>query len=453
MRLHLYGGFGEKGRTCLGVEVDGYRLLLDAGVKTSARGADYYPAITADELRATDAIVITHAHEDHVAALGWCIAGGFRGRLLMTAGTGREVDLFLEAYADASHRRAARKFAREDLPVGATIALGPLQLIAGRSGHVSGGVWCTVADGRHTLGYCGDVVPASEVFGRSAAALRRVVRRPYGDDDVTAQRAKDARLGARARPGLRAADAAQWALGGAAGDRAGAIALSQGMRQALQLQIADPAWLAEGGGRAAAAAGIGPTGRWARAAARRADLPRWDGHRRPLARSLRPPQPLPNQCFSPATCPPTARERMLAAGRRRGCGCRRIRPCPRTPRSSRTARRKPSSVIRARRAALDRLNGTFTARADLGPATSSSSDERVSCAFSSATMTASRHPASLIWPAPPQHSTLTCGTSPPSANGRPQAINCRSIRIFCCRVSASAPTPARDRRPTASSPR
>ena len=125
MRLHLYGGFGEKGRTCLGVEVGGYRLLLDAGVKTSARGADYYPAITADELSATDAIVITHAHEDHVAALGWCIAGGFRGRLMMTAETGREVDLFLEAYADASHRRAAREFAREDLPVGATIALGP----------------------------------------------------------------------------------------------------------------------------------------------------------------------------------------------------------------------------------------------------------------------------------------------------------------------------------------
>src|SRR6476469_8293647 len=61
MRLHLYGGFGEKGRTCLGVEVDGYRLLLDAGVKTSARGADYYPAISADELAATDAMVSTHA--------------------------------------------------------------------------------------------------------------------------------------------------------------------------------------------------------------------------------------------------------------------------------------------------------------------------------------------------------------------------------------------------------
>jgi Cft2 family RNA processing exonuclease len=32
MRLVLHGGFGEKGRTSVGVERDGYRLLLDAGV-------------------------------------------------------------------------------------------------------------------------------------------------------------------------------------------------------------------------------------------------------------------------------------------------------------------------------------------------------------------------------------------------------------------------------------
>ena len=52
---HLYGGFGEKGRTCLGVESAGYRVLLDAGVKTSARGGgdDYYPAISPPRSRAS----------------------------------------------------------------------------------------------------------------------------------------------------------------------------------------------------------------------------------------------------------------------------------------------------------------------------------------------------------------------------------------------------------------
>lgn len=248
MRLHLYGGFGEKGRTCLGIEVDGFRLLLDAGVKTSARGADYYPAISADELTATDAILITHAHEDHVAALGWCIAGGFRGRLLMTAETGREVDLFLDAYAEASHRRAARDYAREDLPVGKRIALGPLQLMTGRSGHVSGGVWCIVADGRRAVGYCGDVVPASEVFAMDPLPRCDIVvlDASYGDDDVSAQARVQAvrdwilahSQGCVLPTPLSGRSAELLAIA------PGAVALSEGMREALRLQIADRSWLA-----------------------------------------------------------------------------------------------------------------------------------------------------------------------------------------------------------------
>ena len=79
MRIVLHGGFGEKGRTCVGVETGQFRLLLDAGVKTSARGReDYWPSITPAELAATDAILVTHGHEDHVAALGWCFDHGFR---------------------------------------------------------------------------------------------------------------------------------------------------------------------------------------------------------------------------------------------------------------------------------------------------------------------------------------------------------------------------------------
>src|SRR5436190_7606687 len=166
MRLDLYGGFGEKGRTCLGVESGGYRLLLDAGVKTSARdGADYYPAIAPDDLRDVDAIVLTHAHEDHIAALGWCIDGGFRGRILMTVETWREADACLEGYAAPEHYALARGAVVERLPVGAdALMLGPMRVSTGRSGHMSGCVWCNLDDGLVRLNYCGDIVPASAVF-------------------------------------------------------------------------------------------------------------------------------------------------------------------------------------------------------------------------------------------------------------------------------------------------
>ena len=70
MRLVMHGGFGEKGRTSISIEVRGYRLLLDAGIKTGAgRSEDRYPLLSASELAATDAIVVTHGHEDHAGAL------------------------------------------------------------------------------------------------------------------------------------------------------------------------------------------------------------------------------------------------------------------------------------------------------------------------------------------------------------------------------------------------
>ncbi|MGH8712553.1 MAG: MBL fold metallo-hydrolase [Casimicrobiaceae bacterium] len=251
MRLHLYGGFGEKGRTCLGVEANGYRLLLDAGVNTSARGPDYYPAISAEALRATDALVITHAHEDHVAALGWCIAGGFRGRLLMTRETAREAAIFLDAYADAAHRRTARDFPREELTVGAAIALGPLHLVAGRSGHVAGGIWCAVGDGRRRLVYCSDVVPASPVFAMDPMPRcdAIVLDASYGDDGVAAQeRARAVRDWVLGRP---QGSILPTPLSGRSAELLaivpGPIALCEGMREALQMQLDAPAWLAGGG--------------------------------------------------------------------------------------------------------------------------------------------------------------------------------------------------------------
>src|SRR5436305_923904 len=164
MKIALYGGFGEKGRTSLGIESDGFRLLLDAGVKTSAVGqADYYPALTPGELAAFDAMIVTHGHEDHVAALGWCIANGFRGHLLMTAQTRRETDDSLAGYATAHERALVRAADVEPLPLGA-FTLGPLAVRTGRSGHIAGGVWCSVEDANVRFTYCGDVVPASPVF-------------------------------------------------------------------------------------------------------------------------------------------------------------------------------------------------------------------------------------------------------------------------------------------------
>jgi uncharacterized protein len=252
MRLVLHGGFGEKGRTSVAVESAGYRLLLDAGVKTSATGhADYYPAITDAALAATDAIIITHGHEDHVAALGWCIAHGFRGRIFMTAETRREADLALAGYAPPEYQALVRKATIEPLPVAAEpLVLGPLRIATGRSGHIAGGVWCHVDDGRKTFMWCGDVVPASPIFAMDPMphANAIAVDASYGDDDVgSRERALQVSEWIAARPNgcvlptpLYGRSAELLAV------VPGPVALAPGMREALQAQIDGSRWLVAG---------------------------------------------------------------------------------------------------------------------------------------------------------------------------------------------------------------
>jgi glyoxylase-like metal-dependent hydrolase (beta-lactamase superfamily II) len=251
MRVVLYGGFAEKGRTCIGIEAGGYRLLVDAGVKTSSRAqCDYYPAIDATSLRAQDAIVVTHAHEDHVAALGWCLALGFCGRIYMTPETWREAGTCLADYAEPAHHALARAATVDCLPIGENVLrLGPLDVSAGRSGHVAGGVWCRFDDGVTRLVYCGDVAPRSPVFAMDPipACDAVVIDASYGDDTTDAN--------------TRAAQIASWIMARPQGcvmptplyGRSvellafvpGAVALAPGMRDALRAQIECTGWLAD----------------------------------------------------------------------------------------------------------------------------------------------------------------------------------------------------------------
>lgn len=188
MRLRIHGGVGEKGRTCIGIEHGGTRLLLDVGVDTSARGTAYHPAITRAELERTDAIIVTHAHEDHVAALGWCLANGFASRILMSAESASETDATLAAYATPEERKLARQVPVEIITHGSDFAIGPIAIRTGRSGHVVGGIWCHLSAGGRSLGYCGDVVPDSPVFAMDALPPcdLLLVDASYGPDRIPA---------------------------------------------------------------------------------------------------------------------------------------------------------------------------------------------------------------------------------------------------------------------------
>lgn len=251
MKVKIHGGVGEKGRTCIGIEQDGTRLLLDVGVDTSApRGQGYYPDIAPEELQQIDAIIVTHAHEDHVAALGWCFANGFSGRVLMTAESAAEVDATLAAYATPQERGLARQSAPEIIAAGQDFSIGPLAIRTGRSGHVVGGVWCHLSAAGRSLTYCGDVVPASPVFAMDPLPPcdLLLVDASYGEDRIPA-----AERGAAIRRWLSAhpqGAVLPTPLSGRSieliGLIDGPIAIHRSMRAAMAQQIAASAWLKPG---------------------------------------------------------------------------------------------------------------------------------------------------------------------------------------------------------------
>ncbi|MBA3447109.1 MAG: MBL fold metallo-hydrolase [Pseudaminobacter sp.] len=165
MQVDLHGGFGEKGRTSVAVRAGGMHVLLDAGIKVGATGLGYYPEI-AGAIGEIDALFVSHAHEDHVGALSWLLAQGFGGRIFMTAETRAEAPATLALYADPEElRRFPMPYDKVELfEPGDTLKSGNLTITTGRSGHVVGGVWFAVEDGKSRVVYSADIVPDSNVF-------------------------------------------------------------------------------------------------------------------------------------------------------------------------------------------------------------------------------------------------------------------------------------------------
>ena len=74
MKIHFLGGSDEVGASCLLIEMAGQRLLVDAGIRVSPKARDglsgeLLPDLAPLNEGALDAVLITHAHADHIGAV------------------------------------------------------------------------------------------------------------------------------------------------------------------------------------------------------------------------------------------------------------------------------------------------------------------------------------------------------------------------------------------------
>jgi Predicted metal-dependent RNase, consists of a metallo-beta-lactamase domain and an RNA-binding KH domain len=63
LKITFLGAAGEVGRSCIMIEEDGTRVLLDSGIKLGKKIE--YPELDKETLKGVDGIVVSHAHLDH----------------------------------------------------------------------------------------------------------------------------------------------------------------------------------------------------------------------------------------------------------------------------------------------------------------------------------------------------------------------------------------------------
>ncbi len=86
-KLTVLGSGREVGRSCLQLDIEGKRLLLDCGIQAGQFGRSSLPLIHEELASSIDAVLVTHAHLDHSAALPRLLKMGFKGRIFMTLPT------------------------------------------------------------------------------------------------------------------------------------------------------------------------------------------------------------------------------------------------------------------------------------------------------------------------------------------------------------------------------
>lgn len=192
MRVVFLGGASQIGASCLAVEVGSRWLVIDAGVRVGGTG-DPLPDLALLNDKPVAAVLVTHAHADHIGALPLLHAAFPAAPIYATRATCLLLDVMLADALKIMGRRAAEELdvplytdvqlastlnALRPLPVGTAITLPEipdLTVTATPAGHVAGAVCLSLAAADGTLVVSGDVSITAQrtIPGASIPPIKR----------------------------------------------------------------------------------------------------------------------------------------------------------------------------------------------------------------------------------------------------------------------------------------
>lgn len=189
MRITFYGGAGEVGRSCVVLEHNRSRTMLDCGIKLGEKVET--PLISDDELRSVNSIIVTHAHLDHSGYLPHALAKGARAKIYMTKPTRDLIGVLLADYYRIQRSKNENLFSMNDVnkvlqtstiaEYGESIG-GEMKFELRNAGHIMGSAMAYFPE--HKILYTGDIcMRKTRILDRCEIGLRAetlVVESTYG---------------------------------------------------------------------------------------------------------------------------------------------------------------------------------------------------------------------------------------------------------------------------------
>ena len=161
IQITSLGGSGEDSRNCFWVKSNEFSILLDCGVRREIAAVPrVYPLLTAEIARGLDAVILSHAHEDHTAALPYLYELGYRGAVYAAAETIEQTPPFLRKWAEyVKQHGGTLPFDEENIGrlIFKPIEELPFPIRYGMDGHILGGLWYRFETEGRSILYTGDL--------------------------------------------------------------------------------------------------------------------------------------------------------------------------------------------------------------------------------------------------------------------------------------------------------
>jgi hypothetical protein len=212
IRITFLGGGRQVGRSCILLQTPNSKILLDCGIDVASQGSEKFPYFNISEfdISQLDAVIVSHAHLDHVGLIPYLYKMGYKGPVYMTPPTRDIAALLALDFIGVAYKQAASPlFGSTDIKemVKHSVCFGynevtdvtpDIRLTFYNSGHALGGamVHLNIGNGLHNFLYTGDfkygasrlLDPAVNVFSRVESVLTEST---YGaKEDVLNPRAK-----------------------------------------------------------------------------------------------------------------------------------------------------------------------------------------------------------------------------------------------------------------------